>query len=457
MSSSLRNVVIIFVLVVASIAAGIKGFVHHKYKENLNNALRMAEGVALIRYRDFSTSLLSGSLAIEGITVSSPYLPSDLSIDKVEIQTPGPVFMITAAKSLQGKEFPEKMGLRVTGFDVGLGEGLGTWIDSLVKRIDPVYRPYQNLCGGRTVFGPSDWKEMGYKSLSMDANLSYQFDSSSKTFNIQTDEQIEGMGRVKFSMSISGPSSPSMMGFIQGKPPTVGNLSVNIQDTGYTAREVSFCAGLDKMEKSAYIKAKKQQSDKFYFASWGFAPGAGIREALADYLTQPGSIQITAHPSADFNPVMLQSYSGKDLARLLNIELMVNNKSIDDLSFTLPDRAFSEDLQARLEAQMDMSKFVGGVTAPGSDESTFKKTEIPEFKQREIIKPKYYVVELAGIEKYRGERVRITTHSGQEREGILISTDSSTLFVERRVHSGKFTMQVARNDVKTIEAWLARK
>ena len=455
MQGTARKLFISMILIVAAIGAGIKGYVHHQYKQHLDNSLRQLEVFALIRYTDFTTSLINGTLTLEKMTISSQFLPSELAIDKLIIQTPGPGYMIKSVKSLQNNDIPEKFGVRIEGFNFDLGDGLGDWLERMIKRVNPVLRPYQKLCGEKFLLGPKDWMEMGYTRLSSDMDINYLYNPSSQSLQLNLGGKTWEMGSFNLSLYLNGIAANNMMAFVPGASKISGDMEVRYSDESYVSRQVRYCAKLSNMEKAAYIEAEKNQPDEYFFVQWDASPGPGLREAYGEFLTDPRSVSLSMSFGSDFNPSLAHNYTPADLAQMLKMKVQVNDKNVDDLSFTLAPESFSRELEEKIMSRVSTADLLN--LQSSADESTFKETEIPEFKRQEELKPKYYTIQLSQAEQFLGERIRINTRSGAEREGWLIKTDKNTLYVERRVHSGKFTMQVARDDVKKIEAWLIRK
>ena len=93
MPRHIRNIIIALLLAVVALAAGLKGYVHHQFKKNIDNTLSSLQVFARVTYSDLTTSILSGEVKLDNIKVSADALPEDLEFGSIVFQTPGFAYM----------------------------------------------------------------------------------------------------------------------------------------------------------------------------------------------------------------------------------------------------------------------------------------------------------------------------------------------------------------------------
>lgn len=447
MSQQTRNFIIAAILVLIALGAGIKGYVHNQFKTDIDNTLQKLQLFALVRYSELSTSVLSGEVTLENIRISSQYLPDEIKIKQVTLETPGFGYMLKGPDNLQAGKIPEHLGIVIDGFTIDLNSKLAEWFDSIVIPLNRVYAQQRKICGGKSLFGPTEYKAMGYASLSSNMRIAFDFDEGEQELTMKMRADTVNFGKGNMTLTISG-INPANMQAMQSLP-HLDSMKATYTDSSYIPRMLHYCAEQSKMEKEAYIKAEAEQSDEYFFLAWGFAPGPGLREAYRDYLTQPGDIEISMQPQKEFNPILAQSMDAQQVIDMLNLKVKVNNTDIKDLSIRIPDPQTMAKYEAELKNSLDLKDvFSGEVVAPS------KVTPEPE---RYIVERAYKTVPIGTINQYVGEQVRVITKTGQEREGTLEKIAGKVLYIQRKVYSGKFTMQVKSDQVKKVEVYLSQR
>lgn len=448
MPRHIRNILIATLLALLALAAGINGYVHHQFKTNIDNALSAIRPFAQVNYSDLSTSMLSGKVELKNVRVSAEILPETLTLGNITLETPAFPYMLNGVEKIKGGELPEQLGLTIDDFYLDLHGETAEWLDRLVKRMQPIYASERKLCAGKSIFGPSDYKEMGYTRLLSSLRLAYKFNKANKSLNIKMNADTRNMGDMKTEINITNIGSMSSSAVAQASMPQLANVKVTYKDKSYARHIVNYCSKLSKMKKEDFIDAEIKQSDNYFYMTWGFAPGQGLREAYKDFLLKPDLVTLTMAPSKEFNPMLIASMSNNEVMDALNVRLKINGLPINDLSFKAPPEEFTENFERRLASTMDFNALLRGepIKAPAPD-------------KRKVIKKaagKYHKISLKQIPKHIGDYVAITTNKGNERKGRLIRLKNATLYVEMRVSGGKFTMSVPIYKIKSIKAFYSK-
>lgn len=450
MSGQMRNIVIALIISALALAAGIKGYVHHQFKTNIDNTLNSLQAFAQIKYSDLSTSIIEGTVRLENVRVSGAMLPETLNLGNITFETPGFSYMLKGPDSLKSGQMPDHLGFAINDFSLDLSGGLAEWLDKLVSRMQPVYASERTLCGGKTVFGPKEYKEMGYTRFLSNMHLAYDFNKSNKTLRFVMTADTRNMASVKANIEITNISSMSADGMMQGGFPKLENVDVIYKDETYTNRMLKYCSTLSNMTKEAYIEAEVKQSDKYFDMVWGFTPGPGLREAYKDFLIKPDVVTVSMHPKPEFNPVMAQNMSVEEIMDNLNLHLKINGLLVNDLSFKLPDPQFMMQHQQRIANSINFESLLRG--EPIEPEKPVEIIKKP-LKKTET---KYHVISLDEAPQHISDFVIVTLQKGSIRKGQLIRLDKTNLYVQQKVSGGKFTMTVPREKITKIEAYFSK-
>lgn len=449
MPRHIRNILIAALLALLALAAGINGYIHHQFKTNIDNTLSSIHPFAQIKYSDLSTSILSGEVKLKNVRISGGFLPETITLGTITLETPGFAYMLSGPEKMKKGEFPKQLGFAIDDFYLDLHGETAKWLDRLVKRMQPVYASERKLCGGKSIFGPSDYKEMGYTRLLSSMRIAYDFNKSNKTLDINIATNTRNMGDVKSNVKITNIGSMSPANIMQEGMPQLTNVEITYKDQTYAPRIIKYCSELSNMKKEDFINAEVKQSDKYFYMIWGFAPGEGLREAYKDFLLKPDLVTLTIAPGKEFNPMIIAAMSNTEIMEALNVRLKINGLLINDLSFKMPPAEFTKNFKQRLATTLDFNALLRGepikAPAPVKKPKTYKKAPA-----------KYHKISIGKIPQHIGDFVQITTKNGNTRKGRLIRVDVNNLHVEKKVSGGKFTMTVPRSKIKKIEAYFSK-
>lgn len=449
MPRHIRNILIAALLAVLALAAGINGYIHHQFKTNIDSAFASVRPFVTINYSDLTTSALSGKVELKNVRFTGAFLPETITLGNVTLETPGFAYMLSGPNEIKSGEFPEHFGFAIDDFYLDLHGETAEWLDRLVKRMQPIYANERKLCAGKSIFGPSDYKEMGYTRLLSNLRLAYDFNKSKKSLNIQMNAGTRNMGEIKADINILNIDSMSSTGVMQAGLPQLASVEVTYKDQTYAPRIVKYCSELSEMKKEDFVDAEVKQSDEYFYMIWGFAPGEGLREAYKDFLLKPDLVTLTMSPEKDFNLMSAPTMSSEELLEALNVHLKINGLLTPDLSFKSPPPEFTAKFEQRLASALNFNSLLRGDPIKAPEPVKPKKS----YKRAPA---KYHKISLSQIPKHIGSFVIITTKNGKKRKGRLTSVDKLNLYVEKKVSGGKFTMTVNRPKIVSIEAYFSK-
>ena len=445
----IRNILIAVLLAVLALVAGINGYIHHQFKTNIDNTLSSLQMFAQVKYSDLSTSITSGKVELKNVRVSAQFLPETITLGDITLETPGFLYMLSGPENAKKGEFPEHLGFSIDNFFLDMSGETAEWLDKLVKRMQPIYAEHRKICGGKSILGPSEYKEMGYTRVMSNLRMAYDFNKNNKTLTFDVTANTRNMGSVKANILVSNISSMKSGNMTMGGMPKLTSVEVVYKDDTYTPRFIKYCSEKDNTNKEKFIEAEVKQPDEYFYMLWGFAPGPGLRDAYKDFLLKPEIVTLTMKPGAEFNPMMITMMSSEEIMDALNIRLKINDLLVTDLSYKPAPQKFVENFNQRMASSLDFNAIMRG--------DPIKPPE-PVVKPK-VVKQKvtaYHKISVAQAPQHISDFVRITTRSGNTRQGQLMRVDKNNLYVQKKVSGGKFTMTVPRSKIKTIEAYFAK-
>ncbi len=448
MPRHIRNILIAVTLVILALVAGINGYIHHQVKTNIDNGLDAIQPLMQVRYSSLSTSLITGEIQLDNVRIQSAVLPDAVRLGNITIETPGFFYMLNASSNINKGVMPKHFGFRIDDFYFDLNSENAKLLDRMVERLQPLYARGRTLCGGKAIFGPADYRNMGYKVFHTQLRMAYRYDSAKKALTLGFDTNIKRAGQLSATAVIKNLGSMETANMMQEGMPKLASASLSYKDQGYTQQMVKYCSELGNMKKQLFIDTEINQPDDYFFRLWGFAPGTGLRDAYKDFLIKSDSIVLNINPADDFNPMMAGHMSQEELFNKLNVSLLVNDVAVEDLNLKLPPAEFTEQFERELNNRLDIKAIINNEPA--------KPVEPAQPAEPKKAKPAFHKISLVMAPYHIDDYVRVTTTDGHLRKGQLIRIDQAYLYVQRKVAGGKFTVSIRKDKVKTIEAYYSK-
>lgn len=491
-----RNILIALLLVAGLGYLGLKGYIYYQVKSRLDDAIAKAAPMAEITYGGIDSSL-SGSVTVHDIAVRA--FGEEVRIGASRLGTPNVLVLLGALSELQQGEPPEFVELEWTDLNIGLDGPLMGFVQAAVQRQAPQL-PGSFPCGGKVVFGPADWRAMGYQRLSSDVRMHVAVDKDAHRVRLQGSWKTADMGAVRFRTEFAG-LAPSMNGLAEAnKTALLRWFELDYTDLSYYKRWVRYCAQRDKTDPNAFINTLVDAKPTYYMYSWGVVPGADLRRAFGEFLRNPKTLSVVAHPSAPVELDLLKRYSPDDLVAVLDLRVLVNGQGVESSRVSYePEllqqyaRGPSAPLQwpPRPSAQAPAATPAPSAPSPQplasappqpAPEATPKSAPKPTSKaapepaakaapqapgsnpgsrpstaakvQPRMTEFGYRTVATAGLERYVGRYVRVLTREGTAREGVLSAVQANEVVVERRMYGGSVGVPVPMSKIDRVEVWL---
>lgn len=435
----LRTLLIAVLLLAGLAYLGTKAYVHYRVQSTLDRIVARTGGFARVEYGAISSSL-AGSVRVQDITVEA--FNDEVKLGAVEVQTPNVLYLLRMVSNAERGRPPEFLELAVQGLELNVDGPLLRLLDAAMEAKAPRL-PAGNPCAGQLVFGPRDWRAMGYARLVSDLRARIDSRDAPASFGMDVEATTRDMGSMSVALRVSG-IAPRLDAPPQTRDALLKRLEVVYRDDSYTRRLVDYCAGAAGTDAAGHVAAVMGADARYYMHTWGVVPGDGLRSAYGEFLRAPGEIRVLAEPSTPVELATLHLYSPDDIVALLNLQVSFNGTTVKR-----PQVSFRPEL---LEG-----KPVGGMlgAVPGMGTAPAQPSSAPTPKAR-VAAPAfaYRAVDKTELGRYVGRTVRLVTADRQVREGVLSGSDRERAVVERRMYGGSMAVPVPMEQIHKAEVLL---
>ncbi len=432
-SKILRLIVALAVLALL-VAGGAHWYLQQKVESALEDFIKELYPVAVISYQNTSSSLLDSSIGVESLTINPRAVRDEIKIERIVFHAPNIKFLIDAEEVLKNGDIPEKMRVSITGLTISTDGGIARAIDKEASAPTLGARDNAYGCADVKQFGFSELAEMGYEQVSVDLDLSYEYNPAVGELRMSS----LWSNRQMFELEIAGIFEVENSGFkldqIDRLFDLMSSMQITYRDLGFNQSTIDYCNRNrgDKEYVSAHIEAFKQDlQDKL-----GIIPSKPLVDAYRTFMQESGIINITSNLRQPMNPEYFSLYKPRDVILLLRPDITVNGQAVD-----IP---YADLLKASAE-KPDKEKPAENTVAEQETISDPQPRKSAEFA----------AVEIPQLAEHIGDMVRVTTKQGTTRTGILIDTSRSRIKVEVNHRGGSVTYPIyvstiAKTEVKEL-------
>lgn len=438
---SLRKILIVVILLPLILVGSILGITYYKLQETMDMLVTQLSPFGVLKYGGLSTSL-SGRLTVKNLSFDIRGTDDTIHITSISYLPPHLLYLFQDNSTIKQGRLPESMRLEIIGLNMDLFGNVTEDLEETINLANANLKGVNPLCGGKVYFGPREYREMGYEEVTIDSNIHYTFNKQARTASVTFAETMHDMSETYIKINLTGFTSNRISQLMTPEGmPRIGMITIEYTDKSLFKRIVQNCAEKSEMPLEEYIDAEVNQNPEYFAYVWGgVIPGPGIRQAYQNFLLDPQSISVSIQIPEDVTSDSLNLFQPEDIPGLLNMQLSVNGRPVEDLSFTFFDGKIS-DLSAKVEKSLDD-----------------KNAPPPKEKAKALLKPaKYYKVSTSKLPRYIGKKVEITTTSNQVREGKLTRISGNTMHLRRHISGGTYDMTVSISRIKSARVWLQKR
>lgn len=430
------KVLAVAVLVPVAIYAGLKSYVYTQTRGAVQRLVEQAAPFAAIEYRGIGSTLPSGTVQIEGVSIRPNGIPDVISVRALVLRAGSLASLFKLMREADNRTPPEALSVAIQGANLNLDGVLARSADQFLKAAaaaggGPVTVPH---CGNQQPVGFDFLRRLGYESLTADMQVSYDLKKGSNTLTFSVEVNAPDMSRVTIDAKFAGePGGPSDL-----KSAHLKEFGLAYKDLSYKDRVQRYCAQAAKISEADYLRAELEQG-AFYQA--GIVPGPGLVEAYREYLTGSNSeVKLRAYPTESFDPKAIAFYQPADVLQQLNAQVTVNNKPIEDLSFSFGNPVFAKAMPPPVTAPAEPA------AAPAHEAPQVRRAEVAQDVQSD-----FRPVPVKNLSGYLNQTVRLHPRGQPIREGVLIQIAGGNASVQRRFGASDVVYHVPLINIERAE------
>jgi hypothetical protein len=432
----IKTLLVALLLVPILLFGAVTYYIRGEARKLVDQAVNALSPVAEVRYAGVSVTF-GGEVRVHGIDIRPRIINDSIRIEAIQYQTPGLWFLLTGTDALREGNLPEHSRIELQGIEIGLGGAIGDALDQLAAAASQTgaSTPLSN-CGEVRTLDAKTYRRLGYSAFVFDIGLGYRFEPDRGPLHVQTEVRTRDLGVANIDLEFSG--AAARMQDMLASEPRLRRFALRYQDLSFTDRLKRFCAQAGDVSVDQFIEAEVNRSDAAYQAQWGFAPGAGLRQAYRHFLEQPGVITIEGVPSSEIDLSALRLFKPDDVVTMLNLRVSVNDQAVTDLSVSVGEN---------VEAVKTPAPPARAAAVPAKPIAAAPSANVPARPTTDG----YRAIAVRELGKYVGHTVRLHLTRGVVREGHLLQIRQGMARVERRSPGGAMTLAIPLGEIEHAE------
>lgn len=424
MFAAIKKLIVLVLAVLALMVAG-KFYVEYKIQQQIDSQISSIAPFADVRYERLYLDP-DGGINIDNIEFSSSMLElGENKLDTVRLAGENRWLFVLKALGLSELTMPDALSVELEGVELGVLSS--DYLNQFVALANETFAAeVAPSCGDVQFLSASDMQSMGYGTLRFDLTFNYAYSPVRNVLELSFDARVPEVGDSKGRVILGGIESLSTASIASAAKPSIQLVEIDYVDRGYTRKVNRYCSGKSGLSVEEYINKEISREGGYFLAVWGVNPGASLREAYKEFLLDPRSFNFAAYPSEDFDVEHLSLYAPKDWAGLLKLSLLVNDRAVSPIEFTL-DAATPENM------------------LPSSGD--------PEPVVAEVVEKKFTEVSKKELENYKGYRVRVYSINGRMRQGIFTRIRSGNIEMTSEKYGGSVGVSVSVFSAEKVEVY----
>lgn len=406
----------------------LKGAIYYQVKNEVDRLGATLTPFASLKYDGIGSSLVDGSVSVEGVTLTPTEALLGIQIEQVRLQGDGPGFLFRLLEGFKPDQPPEQLQLQVERMSMPLGGGYLDYWQPAGTSAPP------DLCTLGGLLGQTEIERLGFRQRMADVRLRYDLDRRSGALTLQMGYYQDGLTALSVETTLTDLFRPDGVGV-----PRMERFSLLYRiDPDYMRNAVNYCAAEAGLEPAAFIERLFTVRPADYAKQLGVIPGKGLRAALRRLVSRPGEVLLTAVPDPGFSPASLQQYEPQQLIRQLGISLSVNDQPVTDLSFSLP------------QGDKPLTELLDQVASGATGEPL--KPEAPVTPPPVQVRARFMDTPVERLGRYAGRHARVYANDRDEpQRGILMGLSDNQLELEQRLYGGKMTLYIPFAKISRVE------
>ena len=424
-------------LAVLAVYGGVKYYVYYKTRATVQRFVEQVSPFVTVEYRGISSTLANGTIQIDDLQFRPQGISDTVYLRSFVVSVGNLPALLKAARQSEDKTPPTSASVALKGLSARLDGPLLQTVDRLLTTAATASGATTSVphCGNQSQAGIGFLRRLGYEDLTLDVQMRYDARKDTNAPAVGLDVDIRDMSRVVVDMQFGG-------AFLdiadRKKSPPLREFTLMYKDQSYQDRLKRFCMQAAKLTEAQYLEAEIEHG--MFFRQVGIVPGPGLRDAYREFLARPSAeVRVQAHPSEGFDPRGIRFYQPDEVLQQLSLTVVVNDKRIDDLSFSFGAPVAAAAPQSQEPAAVAAERTEPAMRAP---RAARQQNEEPD---------DFRAVQVADLSRYVSYTVRLQERGQQTREGVLTQVTGTAALVERRYGSGNVVIKVPLANIVKAE------
>jgi hypothetical protein len=461
----MRKLILILLALMAAAYGGVKGYIWYQTKQQLEQLTVSLASMAKLSYGGISSSILNsgmqGWISVNDISIQPTGSPDAVQLGAFKLRLGSVLDFLWASQGFKEGQLPLQGGITLEHLNLNMDSGLMSQLMASSKPQQSLGWPIFMICGQESPL--AELKAMGYRSLTTDINLHYQFDQPSQSLLLDIGFHTNNMYALSLKFSIYLGVSDLKMSSLAFVMPKLGKTSVVYMDDSYLERKLRYCSAQKKMEPEAYLKSYITAFDSTMRSQGVALPAATLKDYM-DFLAAPNNLYLGIAPSEPIDLTKVSLYSPRQLLDWLAPSIAFNDQPLAELKVQWLNNAGSTASQ--LPSFPKPTPAHTSEAATGTSESLVDAPLDPKVKvdkngkmvlledlPTRVTVAAYKPVAPAKLASYLNRPVKLKVVTGKSFEGRIKSITGNRVLLEQPIQKGAATFELYLNQITEAEVY----
>jgi hypothetical protein len=307
----MRNLVVLVVLAVAGYF-GVKFYIQYKVAKDLDAVLTQARPFVDVSYENV-VATMKGELRVKDVTVRLAEFDDELTIESVNVLTPGFFFLMGFDNRARDFEFPKKLGFELIGLRAAVDADFMQEVEELNESRITRELTAADRCASTYNMTPAALKRLGYYEMNMDFRTLFRREGNQLAMDIAA--HVEDMYDLDVTLTLGGIGDPTELA--RGTKPLLVNARLDYVDRSLNSRVLAYCA--EQNISAEEVIAAQIIEIETLARSNGMELDAMLIDPYTEFLRGKQRITVISRPNRPVDLTRISLYKPSDVPNLLNL------------------------------------------------------------------------------------------------------------------------------------------
>ena len=307
----MRNLVVATVLFAVAGYFGAKYYVQQKVAREIDTAIRQMRPFADVSYSNV-VATMDGQIKIEGVTVRLAQFQDELTIDSLNVLTPGFLFLL-GFESEGRFELPEQLGVEVKGARSPVDADFMEEMERMRGQATTRELTAADHCASTYGMTSAALKKFGYYEMNADFHAVFRREAGNVKMDIGA--HLAEMYDFDLTLTLSGITDPTALA--RGARPLLVDARLDYVDRSLNGRILAHCAD-QQITADEVIAAQVVEIETLARES-GMELDAMLIQPYTEFLRGKQRFTVTSQPNKPVDLTQIGLYKPSDVPNLLNL------------------------------------------------------------------------------------------------------------------------------------------